>query len=229
MPPPRGRLRGAITLVLDLALPPSCAGCGREGAVLCAACRSSLEAGLDRPPGVPIGLPFDLPAPLLQLEWCAPFEGPVRGAIHALKYGGERRSAAVLGSAIASRWRRAGAGGDVLVPVPVHADRARERGYDQAVLIARAAASWLGLPCAEALERRRATVAQFHLDRAARAGNVAGAFGLRPGVPPSTLRGRWPVLVDDIVTTGSTLAACAAVLRSAGAIGVSAVAVARER
>lgn len=216
-------------MLLDIALPPVCAGCGREGEALCEPCREPFRAGLRRPIGVRIGLPSSIPAPLLQLEWCAPFEGPVRAAIHALKYGGERRLAAVLGSAVADRWRIAGAGGDLLVPVPVHADRARERGFDQAELISEEAAARLALPCAPILVRHRATVAQYHLDRPDRAGNVEGAFSLAPGAPPMTLRGRWPVLVDDVATTGSTLAACGTVLMAAGAIGVSAVTVARER
>jgi predicted amidophosphoribosyltransferase len=79
------------------------------------------------------------------------------------------------------------------------------------------------------LVRHRATVAQFHLDRPERAGNVAGAFSLAPGVPARALEGHWPILVDDVATTGSTLGACARVLLEAGAIGVSALTVARER
>ncbi len=229
MPSVVASLRRAASSALDAALPPACAGCGREGEALCAACRAPFRDGLARPPGVAIGLPADLPAPLLQLEWCAPFEGPVRAALHALKYQGERRLAPVLGSAVAGRWRVAGAGGDMLVPVPVHADRARDRGFDQATLIARAAATGLGLPYAGILVRHRATVAQFHLDRAERAGNVAGAFALARGLPKDALADRWPVLVDDIATTGSTLAACARVLLDAGALGVSAITVARER
>ena len=122
--------------ILDLALPARCPGCGREGAPVCAECLPLLDARLDLPAGIPIGLPSDVPPPLLQLEWCAPFSGLVRRALHDLKYSGEKRLAVPLGSAIARRWRRAGAGGDVLVPVPVHADRARRRGYDQAELIA---------------------------------------------------------------------------------------------
>jgi ComF family protein len=114
-----------------------------------------------------------------------------------------------------------------VVPVPVHAERARERGYDQAVLLAGHAATRLGLPAAALLERRRATVAQFHLDRARRADNVAGAFALRPG--SAGVAGRWIVLIDDVVTTGATLAACAEVLMESGAVGVSAMTVARER
>jgi ComF family protein len=160
----------------------------------------------------------------------------VRRALHELKYAGEQRLAAPLGEAIARRWRRAGAGGDVLVPVPVHVERARRRGYDQAELIARAAARDLGLPCAPILERARATIAQFDLDRTQRATNVEGAFRLKSGASPPRARptrhpleGRWIVLVDDVVTTGATLAACAQPLLEAGAIGVSAITVARER
>jgi ComF family protein len=189
-----------------------------------------LDSRLDLPPGIAIGLPSDLPADLVQLEWCAPFGGVVRKALHGLKYGGERRLAEPLGDALARRWARAGRGGDVLVPVPVHADRLRKRGYDQAELIARAAGRALGVPVAPILERRRATVAQFDLDRAERAGNVTGAFALARGAPSGRpLEARWVVLVDDVVTTGSTLAACAGPLLAAGALAVSAATVARER
>jgi ComF family protein len=224
-------VRRAAAGLLDLALPPACAGCGQEGSALCASCARSLLARSGLPGGVLLGLAADLPAPLLQLEWCAPFRGPVRAAIHGLKYGGEQRLAMPLGEAIARRWAEAGAGGDVLVPVPVHHERARERGYDQAVLLAREAARRLELPMAVALERRRVTVAQYHLDRIHRAANVAGAFVLVDSVvrSGSPFDGCWVVLVDDVVTTGATLAACAQALLAGGALGVSAVTVARER
>src|SRR5215210_8782394 len=104
--------------LLDLALPARCVGCEREGPPVCGACLPALDARLELPAGTPIGLPADIPAPLLQIEWCAPFGGLVRRALHELKYAGETRLALPLGAAIARRWRRVGAGGDVLVPVP---------------------------------------------------------------------------------------------------------------
>jgi predicted amidophosphoribosyltransferase len=168
---------------------------------------------------------------LLQLEWCAAFRGTVRAALHAIKYGGEQRMAEPLGAAIARRWRRVGVGADLVVHVPVHAARARARGYDQAERIARVAARELGLPYGSLLVRERATIAQFDLDRPRRATNVEGAFAVSPtaALPPTGLRDRWVLLVDDVVTTGATLAACAVALEAAGALAVSAITVARER
>lgn len=221
---------GLTHRLLDLALPATCPGCGREGDPICRACRPALEVRLERAAGAPIGLPAELPAPLVQLDWVAPFAGAVRAALHALKYSGERRLAGPLGEAAAERWRRAGAGGDLIVPVPVHAERARQRGYDQAALLAEVVGARLGLPTASILERHRRTIAQFDLDRSHRGSNVSGAFRLRPGTTAqATVRGRWVVLVDDVTTTGATLAACAEALVAEGALAVSGLTVARER
>jgi ComF family protein len=223
------RALGAVAdRALDLALPGTCAGCGREGSALCKECAPAFDVRLGATPGAPIGLPADLPAPLVQLEWCAPFTGTSRRALHALKYEGERRIAPFVGAAVARRWGRAGAGGEVLVPVPASPDRVRDRGYDQAALIAREAGRRLGLPVVLALERTRRTTAQFDLDRAERATNLRQAFRVPDLAMPGVV-GRWVVLVDDVVTTGATLAACAAALLEAGATAVSAIAGARER
>lgn len=219
-------VRAAASRALDVALPANCVGCNVEGPPLCHGCAGHLDARLDAPAGVPIGLPGDLLAPLLQLEWCAPFRATARDAVHAIKYRGEQRLAEPLGRAIARRWARVGVGADVVTHVPVHADRARQRGYDQAELIARSAARHLRLPFAPLLIRRRATVAQFDLDRGDRAANVEGAFAVTGTFDP---RGHWILLIDDVVTTGATLAACAAALDHAGALATSAITVARER
>jgi ComF family protein len=214
--------------LLDVLLPPTCPGCGTEGVALCDTCRGRLARRIDEPIGVPLGLASSQPAGLVQLEWCAAYNGPARACVHALKYDGEQRLAAPLGRLMAERWRRASIGGEVLVPVPVHAARRRERGFDQAELLARMAAVELELPMVRAVVRAARTKAQHELGRGARAQNVGRVFA----VPPrhvAAVTGRWVVLIDDVVTTGATLSACAAALRTAGARAVSALTLARER
>ncbi len=220
---------------LDLALPAVCAGCGSEGAAICADCAPALDARLDAPRGVPVGMPADLPFPLVQLEWCTSFTGVARRAVHRMKYAGDRRVARPLGEAMARRWARAGAGGHLIVPVPASPDRVRERGYDQASLLGHVMGRALAIRVADVLERTRTTSAQFDLDRAERSANVHGVFRVASGrdvrsasARPS-LDGRWVILVDDVVTTGATLASCAEVLIGAGALAVSAMTLARER
>lgn len=230
----RGAAAHAIDHALDLTLPVLCAGCGREGDALCHECVPALDLRALLPPGIPIGLPGEIPSPLVQIEWCTGFSGVTRRALHQLKYAGDRRIATPLGRAVARRWAHAGVGGDLLVPVPASPDRVRDRGYDQASLIAFAAGAELNLPVRDdLLERGRHTTAQFDLDRASRAQNVRGAFRLRADARLPRGSGPdgapWIVLVDDVLTTGSTLAGCATALLSAGAFAVSAVTVARER
>ena len=110
-----------------------------------------------------------------------------------------------------------------LVPVPVHRERMRERGYNQAELIARALGAAVGLPAVDLLERVRPTTKQHRLDRAARLANLRAAFAVRPRAPPPAV-----IVVDDIMTTTATLEACASVLRAAGVHDVYGFAVARE-
>ena len=213
---------------LDLLIPPTCPGCRREGSLICATCWQGLERRLNEPAGVPIGLLSPLPEGIAQLEWCTSFTGVARAALHALKYDGERRLAAPLGRLMADRWRKVGVGGQLMVPVPVHPARRRERGFDQAELLALAAGRELRLPVISALVRHERTEAQHSLGRGARARNVGRAFIVPAGMV-GAVRGRWMVLVDDVMTTGATLAGCAAALADAGALAVSALTVARER
>lgn len=214
--------------VMDLLLPPQCPGCRREGAVLCERCTVPLRRRMDEPAGVPIGLDAPLPAGLAQLEWCAAFTGPARIALLSLKYDGERRLAEPLGALVAERWQRAGVDGDLITHVPVHEARLRDRGFDQAALLAAVVARHLELPHTPLLERASATAAQHALGRGARARNVGGAFVVR-GDQRGAVRGRWVILVDDVMTTGSTLSGCAGALLDAGALAVSGLTVCRER
>jgi len=217
-----------VRALLDVLLPPTCPGCGREGRLLCTTCARPLRRRLDEPPGAPLGLLAWLPPGIAQLEWLAWFNGPTRAALHALKYAGVRPLAEPLGACLAARWAWSGRGGDLIVPVPIHRSRLHDRGYDQAVLLAEAVGRRLDLPVVEALSRGTATVAQHDLGRGDRASNVERAFHVVPE-RAADVAGRWVVLVDDIMTTGATASACAAALRVAGATAVSALVVARDR
>ncbi|MEP7360013.1 MAG: ComF family protein [Chloroflexota bacterium] len=214
--------------LLDVLLPPACPGCGREGAAVCSECLPHLARRRDEPQGAPIGLAVSQPAGLVQLEWCCAYSGPARACLHALKYDGELRLVDVLAEQVAARWARAGIGGDILVPVPVHAARLRQRGFDQAELLARAVGRVLKLPVATALERAAKTAAQHALSRRARAANVGGAFVVKLA-SRDLVDGRWVVLIDDVVTTGATFSGCAHALYEAGSSAVSALALCRER
>ena len=214
--------------ILDLLLPATCPGCGREGVALCERCAGPLRRRLEEPPGTLMGLPAELPPGIVQLEWCGAFTGATRAALHSLKYDGERRLVPPIAAAMADRWRRVTCGGDILVPVPIHATKRRERGFNQAELLAREVGRVLRLPVADILERRQATQAQHALGRGARARNVSHAFAVRDG-QATAVAGRWALLIDDVVTTGATLAGCARALEDAGALAVSGLAVARER
>jgi len=156
-----------------------------------------------------------------------PYEGGLREAIHALKYRGRRRVAARLAAVLLEepRARAVLAQAEVLVPVPLHPRRRRERGFNQAELLAGAVGRQCLLPvAATALVRRKDTVPQAGLSAAGRRLNVAGAFGVRRR---ARIAGRVVVLVDDVFTTGATALACARALREAGAREVRLLAIAR--
>jgi ComF family protein len=133
--------------------------------------------------------------------------------VHALKYEGRTDLAPGLALEMA-RVVPARPRLDLVVAMPLHPVRRRERGYNQAALLARALSDALGVPCIEdALVRVRATRAQARLDPAARRSNVAGAFAVRR----RGLEGRNVLLVDDVITTGATFDACLGALSAAGA------------
>ena len=165
--------------------------------------------------------------PLPEGASLGPYEGGLRSAVLALKFGGQRRLAAQLARVLwrAPRVRALLATEATLVPVPLHARRLRERGFNQSELIAAELSRLSGRPlCAEALSRARNTSAQTGLSAAQRRANVAGAFTPRR---PSGVLGRSVVLVDDVHTTGATARACARALRQAGATSVRLLTVAR--
>lgn len=149
---------------------------------------------------------------------------PLSGAIHAFKYSGLSVLAEPLAEMLCATWRIAPVVCELIVPVPLHPARVRERGYNQSALLARALGRHLGIPTAEDFVRRvRATKPQVGLSRPERLQNMAGAFAAQHCLVGSP----HILLVDDVCTTGATLEACAEVLRQAGAGGVRALTLAR--
>jgi ComF family protein len=144
----------------------------------------------------------------------AAFEGVAREAVHALKYEGRHAISSTMGKLMAGAARELAA--DVVVPTPLHAARRRERGYDQASLLARAMARELGTPFdGAALRRTRRTRQQVSLGPEERRANVAGAF-----TAGRDFRSERMLLVDDVYTTGATLEAAAHALLAGGATSV---------
>jgi ComF family protein len=154
------------------------------------------------------------------------FDGPLRQAVHRLKFSGERYLAEPLGEILAATWNHGPLPADALVTVPLHPKHEAARGYNQSLLLARAAGARLGLPVIDdGLRRVRETPPQMGLPREERLANVRGAFAWQSDRPcPARL-----VLVDDVMTTGATLAACAAALRQAGASHINALVLARAK
>jgi ComF family protein len=233
--------------LLDLLFPPRCVSCGAGGAVLCAACVAELRS--PAPPlcahcgrslasfsadhrstanRCPLCAPGTTPSALTAIRVALRYEGGARKAIHALKYNGQRRLAEPLGDLLAEAYRREPWPVELIVPMPLHATRERQRGYNQAMLLARSCGTRLGVPVrGELLRRVRATESQTHLSRAERQSNVAGAFALAGRAATAEVAGKHILLLDDVTTTGSTLEAAARALASASPAAIWALALAR--
>lgn len=153
-------------------------------------------------------------------------EGVARQAIHDLKYKGIRDRAGFLADLLAREMERLPLALDVLVPVPLGKVRRRTRGFNQSELIARVLGDRLGVPVEPALlTRARETPRQVGLSLEERRANIAGAFVAER---PESVAGRTIGVLDDVMTTGATLGACADALRATGARRVFGLAVARE-
>lgn len=251
--PPRRRVplwRQWLTAAVDLVFPPFCPVCavrlsaGRRDP-LCGGCWERLER--IAPPccrlcGAPVGgAPVEGYAgpdagrcgdcqgrrpPWAYARAAVRYGEVARDAIHAFKFGGRRAMAGPLAALVADLGPALPLGAvDVIVPVPLHPRRERERGFNQSWLLARRlAAAWSLTARGDVLTRRVATAPQTDLGAAARHLNVRDAFAIRR---PELVAGRHVLLVDDVLTTGATVSECAVALRTGGAATVGVVTVAR--
>lgn len=155
------------------------------------------------------------------------YEPPLDAIVRAFKYEGNAHLAPWVASLVPTPPALEDSFGReaLLVPVPLHPARRASRGYDQAHLVAVSLGRWWGVPVASLLERRVETRPQARLDSATRRGNLDGAFRLRPEAS-ALARGRPVLLVDDVVTTGSTLLAAARALGESGPAWILALAAA---
>lgn len=237
--------------LVDLVFAPVCIAC--EGAVspglrsdpLCPGCRSRLRAippprcercWHPRPPAPTpatvresCSLCQTLPPWLRAVRSACLFDAAARDLVHALKFGGWRIAAPILGERMAAMALPLEVSEEVrlVVPVPLSGVRLRERGYNQAALLARDLAARLGWRCEDGLLlRARATARQATLHPDQRRANVAGAFRVRNG-GEGVVRREHVLVVDDVWTTGATALACAATLIASGARAVSVATFAR--
>jgi ComF family protein len=222
-----GDVVGAVESALAVLVPPLCVVCGSGlrgwEKWLCRRCDLLVSMGArPREKHIDLGRFGFMPA-----SYGLEYTEPVSGLVREMKYGGKPGLASFLG-----RFLWVGAGelfslddpGRVLVPVPIHPRKRRERGYNQAEVLSRCISALSGLPvAARALAKRVDTPPQAGLERDMRLCNVAGSIKAGDAGP---VRGRSIILVDDVVTTGSTLRECAVTLLECGAKGVQACAVA---
>jgi len=210
-----------LQALADALAPIRCAGCSMpcDGSV-CEPCVELCQL-LPQPPSRPTAYGA--------CHAALPFEPPVRSMVHHAKYRGHRGAAAALGALLVERlWltlaatRRPGGEAPVVVPVPLGRRRARARGYNQAALLAEALAREAGTRAAAGAVRLRETAPQVGRHGEERRGSLDGAFAWRG----RDLRGRGVWLVDDVVTTGATLAAVATALQQGGAGRIDGVAAA---
>ncbi len=227
------RLGNFTRALLDLVFPPHCVVCRRVGEWFCAACRAQVQPIL--PPicercGRPLHheqCPYcrDEPPQIDGLRAVAFFEGALRQAIHAFKYQYRPELASPLGAMLSQYLLDHPLPVDTIMPVPLHTERERTRGYNQSRLLAEE----LGLHTHlrlwyNGIERIRYTQPQVELDLQQRRENVHGAFR---AVPETS--GARVLLIDDVCTTGATLEACSIALKQQGARTVWGLSLARGR
>ena len=222
---------------LDLLLPPRCVHCQAANSWLCETCVSTIpfivepvceQCGTPIPASTPAQCQQCQNHPLQHIDGvrtAALFEdNPIRSAIHALKYRNLKAVAPVLGNVLANAYHQYHLTADVIVPVPLHRSRHKERGYNQSQLLAKQLGRLLDLPVNTiTLQRIRKTRSQMKLGAQERHKNVAQAFACKN----EQVQNLHILLIDDVCTTGSTLDSCAASLKQSNAASVWGLTLAR--
>lgn len=232
MLPRLGKIR---RMALDLVFPRRCVGCGAGGEYICRKCRTTLarlmpplcpRCGRPQPSGILCPDCVSWRAEIDGIRSPFLFEGIIQQAVYQLKYRNLRALVPDLAGLMAEYLRNNEIPGDVLIPVPLHKKRLRDRGYNQSELLARDLGQQTGIPVISgALQRQRETASQVRTSTVQeRQQNVSGAFACRPG----NLEEARVILIDDVSTSGATLDACAVALKEGGAATVWGLALARE-
>lgn len=215
-------LKRAGEFCLDLFFPPRCVFCGKiiaPGTRVCGDCASGVSpAGAMHMMEIPVG-GANVPCMFLYA-----YQGLVRESMIRYKFYGEKQSSGFYAQQLAAAASRMipSLQADLVTSVPLQRDRLKERGYDQSELIARRFAQAQGLPYARCLQKVKKNRVQHMLSLADRRKNVQGAYSLLD----CGVGGKKILLVDDIVTSGSTFAECCGLLLKAGAAGVVCMAIA---
>lgn len=232
--------RRVVSYLLDLVFPPRCAGCRRSGQTFCDGCSQKVRADarrLDcrvcRSPLAPGQAGFGAPCPVCRnplgfVQAAALHEEPLQKAVHAFKYEGREELGPSLARYLVAEmmkepWPALLTLLDAIVPVPLHEDRYRERGYNQAALLAEGLGTAVDKQVLYgAVTRVAATDSQVGLSARERAANVRGKFTASVALAD----GGSFLIVDDVYTTGATMRECAYSLRAAGAARVFGLALA---
>lgn len=229
------RIKNALNDFLELFYPRLCVGCGkklyRDERFVCLECLSSLPLTQDHESADNFveqhlyGRPFIESATALMLY---EKESVPQKLLHEIKYHGAKELARSLGRML-GRDLRGGrfASVDMIVPVPLHPNRLKWRGYNQSEWFAMGLSEELGLPVrTDLVERVTETSTQTKKNAEERWENVQGIFSLKKDAPLQDIKGKHVLVVDDVITTGATLMACAAAIATIGDVRVSAASLA---
>ena len=227
-----GLLTRAGKAALDFLLPLTCVGCRKEGIGICGECLAGVhelqaccEMCAQPGPARFCRRCAESPLSLNGIYAAYPLEGALRSAVHSFKYRNYRALAPQLAGVMAKRFQDVRVPATMLVPVPMHPRRERSRGYNQAEQLAKELGTLTGVPVAKDV-LKRVTYSPPQVQRSSRASRLEiaeGAFEATRSVENEAI-----LLIDDVVTTGSTMAACANALWSESAKSVWGLALARE-